>query len=102
MILRMSITAEDLQAMVSHWLATQPNSYLGSGYGAGVRDLLQSPLNGPGADALIAKLRTDIAIMAQLPADALNVYAAPDGPDKLRLFFEVSGALVPIALTPAT
>lgn len=92
------ITAEDLQAMVSHWLACPPNGYLGSGYGAGVRELLQQPLGADGADALIAKLRADIAVMAQLPPGALNVYADRQGPDKLLLFFEVAGALVPIEL----
>ena len=92
----MTINAQDLQGMVSHWLGCPPNGYLGSGYGSGVQDLLQTPLNGDGADALIAKLREDIAIMGQLPQAALNVTADREGPDTLRLYFQVVDALVPI------
>ena len=98
----MAITADDLQSMVSHWLGTRPNGYLGSGYGSGVEDLLQTPQAAGGADALIAKLRADIAIMGQLPSDTLNVYAEQRGPDGLALFFEVAGNFVRIDGTAAT
>lgn len=82
--------------MVTHWLGCPPNGYLGSGYGSGVQDLLQTALSGGGADALIAKLRSDIAIMAQLPASSLNVYAQPSGVDRNDLFIEVAGTFVKI------
>lgn len=95
----MTINAQDLQGMVSHWLGCPPNGYLGSGYGSGVSDLLQTPLNGEGADSLIAKLREDIAIMGQLPQAALTVQADREGPDTLRLYFQVVDALVPIGTT---
>ncbi len=92
----MAITADDLQGMVTHWLGCPPNGYLGSGYGSPVEELLQAPLAGGAADRLIAKLRTDIAIMGRLPAETLSVYAQQSPPDKLDLFFEVAGNLVPI------
>ena len=92
----MAITAQDLQEMVTHWLGCRPNGYLGSSYGSGLQDLLQTPLSGGGADALIAKLRNDIAVMAQLAPDTLNVYSERVGVDKLKLFFEVAGTFVQI------
>jgi hypothetical protein len=97
----MTITAQDLQGMVSHWLGCPPNGYLGSGYGSGVQDLLQTPLSGPGADALVSKLREDIAIMGQLPQGALSVLTEESGPDKLSIFFQVVDALVPVGTAPA-
>lgn len=92
----MSVTAEDLQAMVTHWLGCPPNGYLGSGYGSGIQELLQTPLSGGAADRLTAKLREDIAIMGQLPQGALDVQGEEVGPDQLKLYFQVAGALVPI------
>lgn len=101
MIPAMSITADDLQAMVTHWLSCPPNGYLGSAYGSGVNDLLHTPLGSAAANALLAKLRTDIAVMAQLPEDALNVYTERQGPDQLTLYFEVAGSLIPVDLGTA-
>ena len=88
--------------MVSHWLGTRPNGYLGSGYGAGVEDLLQTPQAAGGADALIAKLREDITIMGQLPSDSLNVFAEQRAPDGLLLYVEVAGNFVRIDGVAAT
>jgi len=94
----MPITADDLQGMTTHWLGCPPNGYLGSGYGSGVRDLLQTPLSGPDADRLIAKLRTDIPIMGQLSGDALAITAEGSGADRLNLSVEVVGRAVPMAV----
>lgn len=93
-----TITAEDLQAMVTHWLGCRPNGYLGSDYGSPLDDLLQTPMHGPAADRLIAKLRSDIAVMAQLPEEALSISYLEEPPDKLKLFVEVAGTLAPIAV----
>lgn len=90
----MTIAAQDLQGMVSHWLGCPPNGYLGSDYGSGVEDLLHTPLESGAADALVAKLRTDIRIMGELPESDLEVLAASSPPDRLTLFFQVAGALV--------
>lgn len=90
----MALNAQDLQRMVTHWLGCRPNGYLGSDYGSGIADILQTPLNSGGANALIAKLRDDIAIMAQLPKDALNLYSEVSGPDMVTLFFDVAGSFV--------
>ena len=39
----MAITGTGIQAMVSDWLDTPVNGYLGSGYGSDTRALLQRP-----------------------------------------------------------
>lgn len=98
MIRRMAITANDVQGMVSHWLGCRPNGYLGSGYGSGVRDILQTPLASGAADRLLAKLREDVPIIGQMPPALVNVAAAPAAgtPDRLDLFVEVAGSYVQI------
>ena len=91
----MSITASDIQAMVTHWLGCPPNGYLGSGYGSAVQDVLQTPAVGPAVDELIAKLKDDVPVLALLPAGAVNVYAGAESIDRTRLLIEVAGALIP-------
>jgi hypothetical protein len=92
----MTLTAKDLQGMVSHWLGCPPNGYLGSGYGSSVQDLLQAPLGGPEADQLIAKLRADLPVVGALPESAVNVWPERSGPDKLSLYLQIGSAAVPI------
>lgn len=92
----MTLTAKDLQGMVSHWLGCPPNGYLGSGYGSSVQDLVQSPLGGPEADQLINKLRADLPAVGALPESAVGVFAERDGPDRLTLFVQVGAAAVPL------
>lgn len=90
----MSLTATDLQGMVSHWLGCPPNGYLGSSYGSAVEELVQTPMEGQSADALIAKLRADIPIVGRLPQEAVNVFAEREEPDRLKLFIQVGAAEV--------
>jgi hypothetical protein len=93
------ITPTDIQSMVSHWLATPLNGYLGSGYGQTVTDLLQTPLRGGLADSVLAKLRADVPILGALPRGAINMYATDEGPDKKRLFIDVNGTLIDVGTT---
>lgn len=90
----MALTATDLQGMVTHWLGCPPNGYLGSGYGSALQDLLQTPLSGGAADAVLRKLRDDVPVMSQIPEDSLNIFAQNEPPDGLRLFIEVAGSFV--------
>ncbi len=100
-----TITAADVQAMVTHWLSCPPNGYLGSGYGSGVQDLLQTALHGGGADELIAKMREDIPVLGMLPPEAVSIMLDPDGSECLRFTSQVADAAIPIdlpgALAPA-
>lgn len=89
-----NITTSDLTEMIKHWLSTPVNGYLGSGYGADLRALLQTPMGNGLADALLAKMRVDIPLVATLPASSLNIYSVPEGPDKLNIFIDVAGEMI--------
>lgn len=88
------ITATELQGMVTHWVGTPPNGYLGSGYGADTLAMLQAPMRTGLADAFLTKLRADVPLVGALPPAALNLYAQDKGPDQRTIFIEASGELV--------
>jgi hypothetical protein len=92
----MTISAERIQRMVTHWLSTPVNAYLGSTYGADIDSLLFSGLSSRAADDFLAKLRADIPLIAQLPPQLVNIYADQQPPDKLTIGIEVAGAFVSI------
>lgn len=92
----MAITASDLQSMVTHWIGCPPNGYLGSTYGSDLQSLLQSPMEAGVADAVIAKLRSDIPIIGSLDRSMVNIYAERLGIDKMALNIEVAGTFVQI------
>lgn len=90
----MALNAEDVQDMVTHWLGCPPNGYLGSDYGSDVNRLLQAPFAAGEADALIAKLRTDVPLLGTLPSDVANLYAQQQSVDKLLIGIDVAGTFV--------
>ena len=51
------ITAQDIQRMITHWLQTPPNGYLGSDYSGDAKSLLQKALHSGVADAFIEKMK---------------------------------------------
>lgn len=91
-----TITTSDIHLMVRHWLNTPAGSYLGSSYGSNVADLLQSPLSGIGADAVIAKMVSDIPVLSVLPDGAINIYAAQTDVDSVELVIEIAGQTISI------
>ncbi len=93
------ISKTDLTDMIRHWLATPPNGYLGSGYGADLKAFLQAPMSAGIADSLLAKMRVDIPLVAALPTSSLNIYAVDDGPDKRTIYIDVAGELIPLGST---
>lgn len=92
----MALTASDIQAAVSHWLHTPPNSYLGSSYGAPLADLLMQPLSAGIGDALIAKLREDIPIIRNMDQNLVGLFSRNVGPDRVELFIEVAGVMIEV------
>ncbi|MDF0605371.1 hypothetical protein HZU77_006870 [Neisseriaceae bacterium TC5R-5] len=90
------ITALDMQDMVSHWLATPLNGYLGSDYGQDAKSLLQQPQSDGQADTFLAKLRRDVPILQALPAGAVNLYGVQHAPDRLDLIIEIAGQVVAV------
>ncbi len=53
-----TITGNEIQGMVGHWLKTPVNGYLGSDYGQDVKALLQQPQTDGAPDAFLQKLRS--------------------------------------------
>jgi len=84
------ISIGDIQNMVSHWLTTISNGYLGSSYGQNANDLLQNPLSFS-ADDFIIKLKNDLPILNSLPSDSVNIYKVDNGIDKATIYLNVSG-----------
>lgn len=91
------ITGTDVQEMVRHWLGCPAGGYLGSDYGHDIPSILQTPLAAGLADGQVQKCRIDVPLVGALPSGAVNVYALSDPnalADRLRIVFEVHGALV--------
>jgi len=94
-----ALNATQLQSMVQHWLATPACAYLGSPYGHNLAALLQQPMQGHGgADAVIAKLREDIPVLAALPPETINIYATDLGNQPHRLLLEIAGQSIPLRM----
>lgn len=91
-----TITGDNVQDMVSDWLQTPVNAYLGSSYGQDLKRVLHNPMATPMADQQLAKLRGDVPVLQALPAGAVNLYSAadPDRIDRLQLFVEVAGRAI--------
>lgn len=89
----MTITASDLQAMVTHWLGCPPDGYLWSSYGSDVAALLQQPLSGTSADEFIDKLREDVPLTATRQ-DVVELRAVRSGVDKLQIGIDVLGSFI--------
>ena len=91
-----TITGNEIQGMVGHWLKTPVNGYLGSDYGQDVKALLQQPQTDGAPDAFLQKLRSDVAVLQALPTGSLNLYGVPSLPDRLDLIVEVAGQTIEV------
>ena len=90
------IDGTEVQDMVSHWLKTPVNGYLGSGYGQSLKDLLQNTLSDGAADAQLQKLRSDVPVLQVLPDNSTNIYSVQTPPDRLDLLIEVAGQAIEV------
>jgi hypothetical protein len=87
-----TITGDDIQRMIRHWLETPVNGYLGSDYGSDIKALLQRAQSETRlADRFIAKLRRDVPVLDAMPQELVGLYATPEGIDRLRLTLEIAG-----------
>jgi hypothetical protein len=91
-----NITGIDIQDMVSHWLHTPANGYLGSDYGSDASALKQNPFSAGLADELLEKLKREVPALSLLPQNTVNLYGVEAPPDKLHLFVEVAGTSLSI------
>lgn len=87
--------ARDVVEMVRHWLATPPNGFFGSGYGADLATLLLNPLSAPVADSFLNKLRQDIPLLA-MAGDAVSVVSTSSGFERVQIFLKVGSVLLPL------
>lgn len=85
----MTITRSDIIPMIEDWLSTPVNGFFGSSYGADLPSLLLSHQSAPVSDAFIAKLKTDIPILAQINQDQLALYAENNGFERKRIYLQV-------------
>lgn len=90
------ITGQDIYNMVTHWLRTPVNGYLGSDYGSDIKAMLQTPHAAGLADAFIDKMRADIPVLSMLPPGSINLYYRDQAPDKRELIVDVAGRTVTI------
>lgn len=91
-----TITGNEIQGMVGHWLHTPINGYLGSDYGQDVKALLQQPQTDGAPDAFLQKMRSDVTVLQALPAGSINLYGVQTPPDRLDLVIEVAGQVIEV------
>jgi hypothetical protein len=82
------VNGREVTGMITHWLKTPVNGYLGSTYGSEIQSLLQDPQSAVKADSLFDKLKEDVEILQVLPDNAVNLYSEQSGFDTTRLFIE--------------
>ena len=92
-----NITGSSVQGMITHWLHTPINGYLGSGYGQDTKSLLHRPQSVSDADEYLAKLRNDVPVLQALPASSVNLYGVQTPPDRLDVVLEVAGNAFPLS-----
>lgn len=90
------ITGNNIQDMVSHWLKTPVNGYLGSNYGQDIKSLLHNPLSSGEPEAVLQKLRADVPVLQSIPDGSVNLYSVQTPPDRLDLVIEVAGQAIQV------
>lgn len=91
-----TITGNDIQSMVSHWLKTPVNGYLGSDYGQDIKSLLHLPQSDGSSEAQLQKLRSDVPALQSIPEGSVNLYSVNSAPDRLDLIIEVAGMAIQV------
>lgn len=94
------LNGTEVLGMVTHWLDTPPNGYLGSDYGSDPQALLHAPMAAAGlGDAFLDKMRQDVPVIGALPDRAVNVHLEklPNRNDGKRLLIEVLDSVVSVS-----
>lgn len=90
-----SITVNEVQGMVNHWLNTPVCGYLGSDYGQDGRAMLQlAQSDQVAADAFLKKLIVDLPILQAVPRESINLYGVQSEPDRMDLVLDVAGLTI--------
>ncbi|WP_296405413.1 hypothetical protein [Psychrobacter sp.] len=96
------ITAENIKAMIHHWLNTPPNGYFSQSYGADAKALLLKELSAEVADSFIDKLRLDIPLIGRLNDNQLSISTQPVGFDQLNVFLSIGDIDIRLNDNPIT
>ncbi len=93
-----TIKSKDIRDMVTHWLQTPVNGYLGSDYGQDAKSMLQKPMaDSTAADGFLAKLRNDVPAIEAMPAGTVNLYTVDTQPDQRQIVISVGNALLNVS-----
>lgn len=70
------VTADEIVDMVTHWLQTMPNTFLGSDYGGVgiIKEILHKSMRSAVANSIIEKMKKDIPILSVMPSGMINIY----------------------------
>lgn len=87
------ITANDIRAMVKHWMNTPAGGYFGQSYGSDIKRVLLRQLSAANADEFVKKIRQDIPILTQIPASDFSVVSEPRGDSELMVYILIGQSL---------
>lgn len=85
----MAIDTRFIFNQIVHWVHTLPNTYLGSDYGADLRQYLHKPMSSFQADEIIKKMKQDIPILQTLPENAINILVTDVQDDTKEILIQV-------------
>lgn len=85
---------DDIVAMIGHWLSTPKNAYWGQNYGQDLKKELLKNTTEFHADRLIAQMKNDIPLLANLSHDELGVLMQHEGFEKVKVFVQVFNVLI--------
>lgn len=88
--------AEQVKAMILHWLGTPPNGYIGVSYGRNLHELLFHPLSEDNADTLLSWIKEDIPVLRNLTSDQLSIVSKTIDNDKKQFYIKIGKVLVQI------
>lgn len=91
------IGEEEVKNILDHWNSTPANSYRGSSYGESHNRVLFQSMSAEVADQIIADIKQDIPLFANLDSDSLTVLSEDLGNDKKQIYISIGQVMIPIA-----
>lgn len=80
--------------MVTHWLRSPVNGYLGSSYGSTLSEMLQTPMAAGRGDAFLSKLRGDVPVIGAADPASINLFVTDEAPDRRRILIGVGADVI--------
>lgn len=95
--MKYTLNEKQVAEMLEHWNGTPANSYRGSSYGESINRVLFQDMSAEVADKIIADIKEDIPLLANLDSDALSILSEDIGPDKKQIYISIGTIIIPIA-----